>query len=255
MNDTAGLKSLLSVVVFSIAFATFLSGCASRSDERGDFPGDHQHATALSPDQCDANARIVAASADETSYRIQPGDVLDVDFYLNPEFNDEVTVRPDGKVAMRLVGSEQAAGLTPDQLAKNLDTAYLTELRDPGVSVHVKDMPSREVYVEGRVTKPGAVPLQPGMTALQAISDAGGLQDDAGDNKVVLIRRDMCGVPHAMKLDLASAAAKDGSDQDAALMPKDVIVVPRSNIGNMDLFVAQYIRNMLPVSPYIGIPF
>ena len=254
MNETAGSKSLLITVALAFAIATCVSSCASNDNERGDFPGGQQEA-ALTPEQCDANARIVAASADESSYRIQPGDVLDVDFYLNPEFNDEVTVRPDGEVAMRLVGSERAAGLTPEQLAKNLDTAYLTELRDPGVSVHVKTMPSREVYVEGRVTKPGAVPLQPGMTALQAISDAGGLQDDAGNDKVVLIRRDMCGVPHAMKLDLASAASKGGSDQDAALMPRDVIVVPRSTIGNMDLFVSQYIRNMLPVSPYIGIPF
>ena len=254
MNNLAGTKSLLVGVALATTIAMFVPGCASHNNDRGDFPGDHQQAT-LSAEQCDANARIVAASADETSYRIQPGDVLDVDFYLNPEFNDEVTVRPDGEVAMRMVGSVHAAGLTPDQLSKNLDTAYLTELRDPGVSVHVKTMPSREVYVEGRVTKPGAVPLQPGMTALQAISDAGGLQDDAGNNKVVLIRRDMCGVPRATRLDLEQAASKDGSNEDVALLPKDVIVVPRSTIGNMDLFVAQYIRNMLPVQPYVGLPF
>ena len=254
MNVTAGTKSLLIGVVFAGALAMCVAGCSSEAKNRGDFPSDHQEA-ALTPEQCEANARLIAANADQSSYRIQPGDVLDVDFYLNPEFNDEVTVRPDGEVAMRMVGSEHAAGLTPDQLAKNLDTAYLGELREPGVSVHVKTMPSREVYVEGRVTKPGAVPLQPGMTALQAISDAGGLQDDAGDNKVVLIRRDMCGTPHATRLDLESAARKDGSEEDVALLPKDVIVVPRSTIGNMDLFVAQYIRNLLPVQPYVGVPF
>ncbi len=231
------------------------SACATDQPERGDFPGAERTSAALSPEQCDANARIQAAEADNVTYRIQPGDQLDISFYLNPEFNDEVSVRPDGKITLRLVGSVQAAGLTPDQLAQELDKGYSSELRDPGASVHVKSMPSREVYVEGRVVKPGAFPLQPGMTALQAISDAGGFADDASDSSVVLIRRDMCGTPHGTKLDLNAAVNKDGSDEDVALLPRDMIVVPRSGIGNVDLFVQQYIRNLIPVQPYFPIPF
>ncbi len=209
----------------------------------------------MSPEQCDANARIQAAESDSGGYRIQPGDQLDIAFYLNSEFNDEVAVRPDGKITLRLVGSVQAAGLTPDQLAQELDKDYSSELRDPGASVHVKSMPSREVYVEGRVAKPGAFPLEPGMTALQAISDAGGFADDASDSSVILIRRDMCGAPHGTKLNLDAAVNKDGSDEDVALLPRDMIVVPRSGIGNVDLFVQQYIRNLIPVQPYFPIPF
>jgi protein involved in polysaccharide export with SLBB domain len=103
--------------------------------------------------------------------------------------------------------------------------------------------------------RPGAFPLQPGMTALQAISDAGGFADDAGENKVVLIRRDMCGAPHGTQIDLDAAVNKSGSEEDVALLPRDMIVVPRSGIGNVDLFVQQYIKNVIPVQPFFPIPF
>ncbi len=259
MSSQAGtwsqLRRLHAAAFFSLCLvALFLAGCSSQS-EHGDLPGAEKTATPLSPEQCDANARIQAATADDANYRIQPGDQLDLAFYLNPEFNDEVMVRPDGKITLRLIGSVAAAGLTTDQLAQELDKDYSSELRDPGASVHVKSMPSREVYVEGRVARPGAFPLQPGMTALQAISDAGGFTDDAGDKGVVLIRRDMCGTPHGTKLDLDAAVNKDGSDEDVALLPRDMIVVPRSGIGNLDLFVQQYVRNLIPIQPYLGIPF
>jgi polysaccharide export outer membrane protein len=164
-------------------------------------------------------------------------------------------VRPDGKITLRLVGSIPAAGLTPEQLAKEVDTAYSNELRDPAASIHVKSMPSREVYVAGRVTRPGAFPLEPGMTAMEAISDAGGFLDDATDKSVVLIRRDICGVPHGTKLDLDAAVNKEGSEENVALMPRDMLVVPRSKIGNVDLFVQQYIKNVIPVQPSLFIPF
>jgi polysaccharide export outer membrane protein len=258
MNSLAG-SNPHSTKLMAVIFAVFLivlslAGCSSQEKERGDFPGAQSNAAHLSPAQCDANARIQAASADEQSYRIQPGDQLDLTFYPNPEFNDEVTVRPDGKIALRLVGSQQAAGLTPEQLARQLDTAYLGELRDPGASVHVKSMPSREVFVAGRVAHPGSFPLEPGMTAMEAISDAGGFADDAREKSVVLIRRDMCGTPHGMRIDLAAAVDEDGSDEDVALLPRDMLVVPRSTIGNIDLFVQQYVKNVIPVSPFFGIP-
>jgi polysaccharide biosynthesis/export protein len=263
MSLSAGLRDGLArsragCLLVSALVAVLAYGCASQSPaDRGDFPGGQRGAAAasLSPDQCDANARIVAASADNENYRIQPGDQLDVAFYLNSEFNDEVVVRPDGKISLRLVGSIPAAGLTPDQLAREVDTAYSTELRDPGASIHVKSMPSREVFVAGRVTKPGAFPLEPGMRAMEAISDAGGFLDDATDKSVVLIRRDVCGTPHGTKLDLDAAVNKDGSEENVALMPRDMLVVPRSTIGNIDLFVQQYMKNVIPVQPFFPIPF
>jgi protein involved in polysaccharide export with SLBB domain len=232
-------------------------GCSSGADQaaKSDTRPVPGGAPQLSPEQCMAGAEIQQASApsSEEGYVIQAGDQLDVQFYLSPEFNDQVSVRPDGKATLRLVGDQQAAGMTPAQFASELDQAYSKELRSPDASVHVKNMPNREVFVEGQVTKPGTFPLESGMTALQAVSEAGGLTDDAATN-IVLIRRDACGQPHGMKVNLASARGKINKGEDVALMPRDILIVPRSKIADIDLFVKQYMTGLLPIPPYMTLP-
>ncbi len=156
-------------------------------------------------------------------------------------------------ITLRVVGDIKAWGLTPAQLSQRLDQAYQSELRSPDAVVHVKNMPSRQVYVQGQVNKPGAFPLETGMTAVQAVSEAGGLTDQAGDD-AVLIRRDLCGEPTGIRIKLAKALEHPEANQDAALMPRDVIVVPRSGIANVDLFVKQYIQGILPIPPYMSFP-
>jgi protein involved in polysaccharide export with SLBB domain len=191
------------------------------------------------------------------SYKIQSGDDLAISFYLNSEFDTDAMVRPDGKVSLRLVGEQQARGLTAAQLSAELDEAYANELLNPGVSVLVKSTPGRVVYVQGQVDHPGAIPLQPEMTALAAIAQAGGLSEGAAPNHIVMIRRDMCGQPHAQELRL-SGALKGKSDmameEDAQLLPGDMLVVPRSQIANVGLAVKQYVKDLIPVQPYFVIP-
>lgn len=193
---------------------------------------------------------------DESNYRIKPGDDLAVNFYLNTEFNDEVTVRPDGKISLRLVGEINARDLTPAQLAANIDKAYADELRDPGATVHVKGSPSRRIYVHGEVVKPGALPLQPRMTAVQAVAESGGLTPDAGADRAILMRRDACGQPYGIPFNLDHAAHEGSSHDDMVLLPGDVIVVPRSKVADIGLFVKHYFKDLLPVNPYVPlVPF
>lgn len=209
--------------------------------------------SALTPEQCAAGAMIQASSGTDSTYIIQPGDQLGIEFYLNPEFNDDIVVRPDGKVTLRLIGDLQAAGFTPTRLSEELDKDYQRELREPNAAVHVKNMPSRQIYVEGEVAKPGAVALDPGMTALQAIASTGGLTPDSGDT-AVLIRRDFCGSPQRTDIDLKSAMKSPAQGEDLALMPRDILLVPRSGIANLDLWIDQHIRKIIPVNPYLPIP-
>jgi polysaccharide biosynthesis/export protein len=226
-----------------------LSGCSSSADNESEMTSTRP--TALSQEQCAQNAAIMHASTKDGTYVVQSGDELAINFYLNQEFNQDVTVRPDGKIALEVVGVVDAAGATPQELAQRIDQAYSTELRNPGASVTVRNMPNREVFVQGQVAKPGAFPLQSGMTAVQAISEAGGLNDNAGD-QAVLIRRDACGIPASSKISLKGAKDGEGVEDDAALEPRDVIVVPRSGIANADLWVKQHIKDLLPVDPYLG---
>jgi protein involved in polysaccharide export with SLBB domain len=249
-----GFQTLSWALIVAIV-TIVLVGC-SQDAEQSDRHEVNQAGVRLSPEQCAAGAQIAetaAMSGPDGSYLIEPGDQLSIEFYLNPEFNDEVVVRPDGMVTLRVIGDIKAWGLSPAQLGEQLDHAYLSELRSPDAVVHVKDMPSRQVYVQGQVNKPGAFPLESGMTAVQALSDAGGLTDEAGDN-AILIRADMCGQPSGIPLKLADAMAHPDGNHDLALMPRDVIVVPRSKIANVDLFVKQYIQGLLPIPPYFSFP-
>lgn len=236
----------------SLLFALFFLGCAAGASNNPELKGPRATGP-LSPEQCEANAAIQAAADKDDSYRIEPGDELDISFYLNPEFNDSVTVRPDGKITLRLIGEVQAAGLTPGRLAAQIDKDYSSELRDPGAAVRVKNMPYRQIYVEGEVAKAGSVALAPGMTALQAIAGAGGLTPDAG-SKALLIRRDACGTPQGSEIDLDTAMNSPAQGEDLALMPQDILVVPRSGIAKLDLVMDQYVRKMIPITPYMPVP-
>jgi protein involved in polysaccharide export with SLBB domain len=227
--------------------AIICAGCAA-SAASSDVAG--APVTAAHPMRPDC---IVTPVADD-AYRIQPGDKLHLSFYLNPEFDSEAMVRPDGRVELAAVGGVAAAGLTPAQLEGELNLLYSTELRNPGATVRVDETPGRVVFVEGEVGHPGAVPLQPGMTALQAIAASGGLTDSAGPNNVVLVRRDACGDPHDEPLNLAKALKRKGHEDDVVLAPADMLIVPRSGIADADLFVKQYVRDLLPVTPYVSAP-
>ena len=238
------------MIVLASAIAVALGGCSAQDQSHGE-SGDKQLASKpMSAEQCAANASIQdSATHEDADYRIQPGDSLALDFYMNSEFNDTTTVDPNGKIVLRMVGPIQAAGLTPSQLAQSIDKAYINELRNPGAVVHLKNMPGRQIYVQGEVAKPGAFPLQPGMTAVQALALAGGVTVDSAPEKTVLIRHDACGQSQGSKVDLASALKNPGSGDDVALMARDTVVVPRSTIANVDLWVKQHIRDALPIEP------
>jgi polysaccharide export outer membrane protein len=103
------------------------------------------------------------------------------------------------------------------------------------------------------------LPLKPAMTATQAIISTGWFKDDARADQIVLIRRDACGDAYGTFIQVANAVSQstDHRVQDVSLLPNDIIVVPRSAVGNLDLFIKQYVRDALPIQPYlsVGPPF
>jgi protein involved in polysaccharide export with SLBB domain len=242
------------LTVYAMVIAIAIGGCSAKNPQI-ESDRDAFASPRMSAEQCAANASIQKSAAQDSDYRIQPGDQLALDFYLNSEFNETATVDPNGKIVLRMVGPIQAAGLTPNQLASSIDYAYRNELRNPGAVVHLRNSPARQIYVEGEVAKPGAFPLQPGMTMVQALALAGGVTDNSDPESTVLIRRDACGQSQGTKIDMASAIKNPGSAEDVALMSRDVVVVPRSRIANVDLWVKQHIRDVMPVEPYLSPTF
>ncbi len=246
LRTVAHLQLLVGVALC----AGSLAGCAATANR-----GDTSAGAAMKKSDCPPGAVLTAYETDKGSYVIRPGDELQIDFYLNPEFNRDVMVRPDGQVALDLVGTMNAAGITPEEFAAKLNQGYARELRNPGATVHLKNSPSWRVYVQGQVAHAGVFALQPGETALQAIAEAGGVTETAGASSAVLIRRDLCGNPQGIPVDLRAADNGGGKKlDDVALMPADIVVVPRSVIADLDLFVKQYVQSLLPIPPYLAIP-
>jgi protein involved in polysaccharide export with SLBB domain len=199
--------------------------------------------------------RNASISEDRSIYRLERGDKLHLTFYRNSEFDQDVVVLPDGKCVVRPLGAVDVVGQTPQEFAIRLDRLFSDILIAPGANVSVTDSPSRVIYVGGQVATPGVQPLKPDETALQALISAGWAKDDAELAKLVLIRRDACGHAYGSIFQIKNAVIQtpEGLQQDVALMPSDIVVVSRSTVGNLNLWVAQYLRNMLPVQPYLGL--
>ena len=189
----------------------------------------------------DAEARI----SSQPEYVIGVGDELDIKFAYNPELNEKIPVRPDGRISVPLAKQIKAAGLTTQELEDLLCKKYAAELKRPEVTVIVRGFNAQKVFVDGEVTRPTLVPLMGSMTALQAIAYCGSFKDTARLSEVLVIRRTK-DKPVVTILDLRKARDNSDSSQDILLMPFDIVYVPRSKIANVDVFVDLYIRRMIP---------
>ena len=182
-------------------------------------------------------------------YLLQPGDLLAIRFYRNPELDQDVTVRPDGMISLPFVDEVRAAGLSPKQLDQELTKLFTGELATPDVAVIVQQFAGHKIYVGGEVGTQGVVPMTTPLTLYQAIQEAGGFLVTAHPETVVVVRRDVEGEVVSRLINLEHV--QDGSNlgEDIFLAPYDVVWVPRSGIANADLFVDQYMRQLLPFNP------
>jgi polysaccharide biosynthesis/export protein PslD len=187
----------------------------------------------------------IETDAKPADYLIQFGDELEIKFFYNPELNEIVTVRPDGKISLLLVDETQAAGLKPSQLDEYLTQAYSQELQDPNLTVIVRSFSSYRVYIGGEVNRPGLLNLTGGLTALQAIFNAGGLKETAQPEHVIVIRKGMGGRPVPMRVNLKDVLYGKSAGAEFRLSPDDIVFVPKSAIAEANKFVTQYIKGLL----------
>ncbi len=162
--------------------------------------------------------------ASSLEYRIGPDDSLLVTVWKEPTLSGTFLVRPDGMISLVLLGDVHAAGLTPMQLAGNLTEQLKRFIQNPLVSVTVAAANSQKVYVLGEVQHVGPLALSTSMSALQAISAAGGLTQYANEKKIYILR----GVPgRQQKIPFNyKNALKGNPNASVMLMAGDTIVVP-----------------------------
>ena len=182
-------------------------------------PAPAQPATGTKPP---ATGPSVAVAPDFT---IGPEDVLGVLFWRDQEMSGDVTVRPDGMVTLPLVRDIKAAGLTPDELANQIQKAAAEFIAEPAVTVVVRQMNSRKVYITGEVARPGAYSLASTMTVMQLIAVAGGLTEFA-DSKGISIMRVEGGQTKTFEFNYKDVAKGKKREQNIVLRPGDTVVVP-----------------------------
>jgi protein involved in polysaccharide export with SLBB domain len=179
-------------------------------------------------------------------YRIQRGDSLAIRFYRNPELNIDLVVRPDGMISLPLINDVAAADTSPQDLGRKLEGLYKTELAVPDVAVIVTKFAGQRIYIGGEVTTPGEQELPAGLTMYGAIVKAGGFKNTARLNQVILIRKGADGKLGGKSFDLTEVHGGVHPELDVALEPYDIVVVPRSAVGNVNTFMELYITRNLP---------
>jgi polysaccharide export outer membrane protein len=169
-----------------------------------------------------AGAPAVTLPAD---YVIGPEDVLGIVFWRDQDMTGDVTVRPDGRVTLPLLGDIYASGLTPEALRDQVQKAAAKYLQDPSVIVVVRQIHSRKAFITGEVATPGAYPLTGPRTVMQLIAVAGGLTEYANRENITVMRSE-AGRTVSFKFNYSDVAKGKKLEQNIQLKPGDTVVVP-----------------------------
>jgi len=172
-------------------------------------------------------------------YRLQRSDVVDVTFTLAPEFNQTLTVLPDGYVALKDAGLVLAEGHDLEEFASVVRKAYSGYLHDPLVAVALKDFEHPYFVVGGEVGKPGKYELRSDTTVAEAVEIAGGLTQNAKHSQVVLFRRVNDDLVEARLLNLKKMLNQSQLKEDAHLRPGDMVFVPQNTISKIARYLTK----------------
>ncbi len=232
MSTSAWLGKTVSwALVVLMAAGMLLTGCVTTPPPRADFPAPPEPVVAL-----------------------QPGDVLDIEFVYWPELTTSQKIRPDGRVALKLVGDVAVQDKTPDQVRQELLQLYAGKLVNPEINVVVKSYDSQRVYVGGEVRNPGVMPLHGRMTALDALMMAGGPSKESAKLRTVVVIRRAGDKQVAQSINLKRSLQRPDSEP-FYLAPCDIIFVPRSTIDRVDQWVEQYVNKIIPRNTAMNMTF
>ncbi len=176
---------------------------------------------------------------------LQPGDVIQVKFFYTPELDVTQMVRPDGKIALQLVGEISVEGRTPGEVQQGLLRLYESHLKDPEISLVVQSFHNQRVFVGGAVLTPGIIQIPARTTVLEAIMQAGGFNLQEAEVRNVVVIRHKDGQRYAYKLDLKNAI-KGEETEPFFLEPQDIVYVPRAKIVEVNQWVDQHINKLIP---------
>ncbi|WP_157089312.1 polysaccharide biosynthesis/export family protein [Oceanibaculum pacificum] len=180
------------------------------------------------------------------AYRIGPGDKLQVRYLFTPELDEEVLVAPDGRISLRVADAVLADGKTLPELNAGIQQAAAKWLRTPVVNASLIQATSARIYVGGQVTTPGVYRIDGRIGLMEGVLLAGGFRDTARTSEVVLIRRDPTGRPMLRTVNARQFLETAAPGDSVPLFSGDIIYVPRTTISEINLWIDQFINQVLP---------
>jgi polysaccharide export outer membrane protein len=215
------LVPLLSLAMMAPALPQTPAGAPKPSQPAGSA----QKPTPGSPTPAPIAPATTTGVTPPADYVIGPGDILVISFWREKDLSSEAIVRPDGRISLPLINDVVAAGLTPEGLRQSLMKLAEKFVEDTNVTVVVKQINSRWVYITGQVSKPGPFPLVGPTTVLQLIAMSGGLLEYA-DGKNVVVMRNENGKPSNFRFNYNDVVRQKNLNQNILLKPGDTVVVP-----------------------------
>jgi len=170
-------------------------------------------------------------------YRLQPSDVLNLEYEYTPEYNQEATVEPDGTVRLKMVGSVKVAGLSLDEAAAAIKAKASVPLNNPEITLTLKDFVKPHFTVYGEVTRPGVYDIHGSVTVLQALALSGGVKDTSKQTQVVLVRKMNADIAEVKVINTKLMSSAQGAREDFDLRPDDMLIVPKSRLGKIEPYV------------------
>jgi polysaccharide biosynthesis/export protein len=173
----------------------------------------------------------------EDRYHLQPGDVLEVQFRYSPEFNQTVTVQPDGYISLEITGDMKVAGFTIEETRRAVLRQASKRLQDPVAAIVLKEFQRPYFVVAGEVSQPGKIEMRERVTAIQAIMLAGGMKETAKSSQVVVFRNINSDVAEVKLLNLKKIRRTSDLENDLTLQAGDMVFVPRDKISKIERFM------------------
>jgi len=234
MNDPSRIPKILAIalIVFSTAHSAIGQGISNANAHDGGQTGGADKTPQTTLDE-----KVPQVQQRGWRYTIHPSDTLELSFMLTPEFNQTVTVQPDGYITLRNVGDLPAAGRTLPELTESIKTAYSKILHDPVISVDPKDFEKPYFVVGGQVGKPGKYDWRGDVTLTQAIALAGGFTDAAKHSQVLLFRRISDQWTEARIINMKKMLNSRNLQEDPVLHPGDMLVVPKNALSKIKPFL------------------
>lgn len=189
---------------------------------------------AAKPGQADGMGNPRLGGESRPLYRLNHSDVVAVSFTLSPEFDQTLTIQPDGYVGLKDAGPVLAQGLTLEEFRLAVVRAYIGYLHDPQVAVALKDFEHPYFVAGGEVGKPGKYELRSDTSIIEAVQIAGGFTHEAKHSQVVLFRRVSADLVEAHVFDLKKMLKEKSLSEVSQLRPGDLVFVPQNSISKIE---------------------